>query len=130
MGSEKQKQPLARRDDLRASGNGSARVSDDARAKAVTEAPPTTEAPDVDTGRESVSSNGTVAIEIPISREIQTGYLNRRVDVKLTRTQAQTLRAIVDAIPDEELRSGHIVKNNGSRAVQWLLERITKEMES
>ena len=72
----------------------------------------------------------TSVIELPLSSISTTGYVSKRADVKLTRKQCLTLRAVLRGLEDRGavLENGRPV-NNVTQAVQYILEEIASSAE-
>lgn len=64
-----------------------------------------------------------LTLEIPSCSIPQSGYVARRADVRLTRSQAATLRGITRGLQDSEstLANGRYV-TTATHAIQWILE--------
>jgi hypothetical protein len=88
--------------------------------------------PDVD-GEEPQAPQvveSTAIVEVPLGVVSGSGYVSRRADVKLSRDQCLTLRALLRGLQDrgEQLQNGRPVTNCTS-AVQWMLEKIASSAD-
>ncbi len=72
----------------------------------------------------------TAIVEVPLGVVSGSGYVSRRADVKLSRDQCLTLRALLRGLQDrgEQLQNGRPVTNCTS-AVQWMLEKIASSAD-
>jgi hypothetical protein len=130
MGKNQSEQSLARRNGIDVMRGGSAGIASHppttiSDATAATTA--TIDTTDNDTGRESVRGQPEVAdviVEIPIVTP-PSGHISERVDVRLTLSQATTLKAINYGLQarNSRLKNGTVVKNNG-HAFLWILEQM------
>lgn len=86
------------------------------------EASPVVEAVE-STAEQSKPVLSVLTLEIPSCAIPQAGYVARRADVRLTRSQAATLRSITRGLQDAEatLANGRYV-TTATHAIQWVLE--------
>lgn len=99
---------------------------------------PSTDAPEavhimgrtIETPPANMTTATTSVIELPLSSISMTGYVSKHVDVKLTREQCWTLRAVLRGLEDQDatLKNGLPV-NNATRTVQYILEQISQSAE-
>lgn len=84
----------------------------------------------VETPPASMTTATTSVIELPLSSISTSGYVSKRADVKLTRKQCLTLRAVLRGLEDRGavLENGRPV-NNVTQAVQYILEQIEQSAE-
>lgn len=90
---------------------------------AVDQVPPTTEAPAVEPGPPAPDE---CTLRLPMLR-LGFGYIRRRLDADLSRTQAGQLKALELGLQSREARlaNGKLVAS-GSDAIRWLLEELAK----
>ena len=84
----------------------------------------------IETPAANMTTATTSVIELPLSSISTTGYVSKHVDVKLTREQCWTLRAVLRGLEDQDatLKNGLPV-NNATRTVQYILEQISQSAE-
>jgi hypothetical protein len=84
----------------------------------------------IEAERPEMTTQTTAVIELPLSSISTTGYVSKRADVKLTRKQCLTLRAVLRGLEDRGavLENGRPV-NNVTQAVQYILEEIANSAE-
>ena len=84
----------------------------------------------VETPPANMTTATTSVVELPLSSISTTGYVSKRADVKLTRKQCLTLRAVLRGLEDRGavLENGRPV-NNVTQAVQYILEQIANSAE-
>jgi hypothetical protein len=69
----------------------------------------------------------TLEIPIDLSAFERGGFIGRRQDVRLTRSQSQSLRTVTDALDRMEMRTadGKPIGRRDGKALIWILEQIT-----
>lgn len=84
----------------------------------------------IETPPANMTTATTSVIELPLSSVLTSGYVSKHADVKLTRKQCLTLRAVLRGLEDRGavLENGRPV-NNVTRAVQYILEQIEQSAE-
>ncbi len=70
---------------------------------------------------------GERTITVPIGEPPAGAYVSQHVDVQLTGSQGETLKAVIEGLLDRKARlvDGRIVKN-GADAFKWMLEAISQ----